>query len=248
MQKKPLIGINIDYKSETKDTAAYFYLAAGYSDCVLRAGGIPVMVPIMDEEDDIEAVLDTLDGFILVGGLDLDPHRDGFMRHTSCRLMSSRREIFDRQLARLIFQRKLPVFGIGVGMQLLNITAGGNLHLHIPEALPNAVPHRDPQDPSHRHGLEITEGSILERIYGDGEIRVNSNHHMAIDEPAPGFIVTARCPDGVIEAIEYNEDGWVAMGTQFHPEAPSATALDFRIIEEFLDEVRVESGLALAAA
>ena len=88
MQKKPLIGINIDYKSETKDTAAYFYLAAGYSDCVLRAGGIPVMVPIMDEEDDIEAVLDTLDGFILVGGLDLDPHRDGFMRHTSCRLMS----------------------------------------------------------------------------------------------------------------------------------------------------------------
>jgi putative glutamine amidotransferase len=120
MQKKPLIGINIDYKSETKDTAAYFYLAAGYSDCVLRAGGIPVMVPIMDEEDDIEAVLDTLDGFILVGGLDLDPHRDGFMRHTSCRLMSARREMFDRQLARLIFQRKLPVFGIGVGMQLLN--------------------------------------------------------------------------------------------------------------------------------
>ena len=62
--------------------AAYFYLAAGYSDCVLRAGGIPVMVPIADEEDDIEAVLDTLDGFILVGGLDLISP-DGFMRHTS---------------------------------------------------------------------------------------------------------------------------------------------------------------------
>ena len=105
-----------------------------------------------------------------------------------------------------------------------------NLHLHIPEALPNAVPHRDPQDPAHRHGLDITPDSILERIYGDGEIRVNSNHHMAIDEVAPGFIVTARCPDGVIEAIEHTEEGWVAMGTQFHPEAPSATAMDFRII------------------
>ena len=71
---------------------------------------------------------------------------------------------------------------------------------------------------------------------------------MAIDEVAPGFTVTARCPDGVIEAIEHTAEGWVAMGTQFHPEAPSATAMDFRIIDEFLDEVRAEAGLQLAAA
>jgi putative glutamine amidotransferase len=78
----------------------------------------------------------------------------------------------------------------------------------------------------------------MERVYGDGEIRVNSMHHMAVDEVAPGFTVTARCPDGVVEAIESDVPGWFAIGTQFHPEADSASALDCRIFEEFIDGVR----------
>jgi putative glutamine amidotransferase len=74
----------------------------------------------------------------------------------------------------------------------------------------------------------------MERVYGEGEIRVNSMHHMAIDAVAPGFTVTARCPDGIVEAIESVTDDWFAIGTQFHPEADSASALDLRIFEEFL--------------
>jgi putative glutamine amidotransferase len=122
-------------------------------------------------------------------------------------------------------------------MQLLNVSEGGNLFLHLAEDMPQAVPHKDPQDPGHRHGLEVTPGSLMERVYGDGEIRVNSMHHMAIDEVAAGFDVTARCPDGVIEAIEYTRQDWFAFGTQFHPEANSASALDQRIFEEFIAEV-----------
>jgi putative glutamine amidotransferase len=117
---------------------------------------------------------------------------------------------------------------------------GVNLFLHIAEDLPSAIPHKDPQDNSHRHGLDVSmeRGSIMERVYGDGEVRVNSMHHMAIDEVAPGFAVTARCPDGVIEAIESRIEGWTALGTQFHPESNSASALDLRIFEEFVDAVR----------
>ena len=74
----------------------------------------------------------------------------------------------------------------------------------------------------------------MERVFGDGEIRVNSMHHMAIDELAPGFIVSARSPDGVIEAFESANDDWWVLGTQFHPEAESASALDVRIFEEWL--------------
>ena len=74
----------------------------------------------------------------------------------------------------------------------------------------------------------------MERVYGEGEIRVNSCHHMAIDEVAPGFMVSARCPDGVIEAIESTQPDWFAIGTQFHPESHSASALDQRIVEEFV--------------
>ena len=134
---------------------------------------------------------------------------------------------------RMVSDRRLPVFGIGVGMQLLNLTEGGNLFLHIPEDMPKALPHKDPLDSAHRHALEVVPGTLMERVYGEGEIRVNSVHHMAVDDIAPGFSVTARCPDGVVEAIESTTD-WLAFGTQFHPESDSASALDLRIFEEFI--------------
>jgi putative glutamine amidotransferase len=235
---KPLIGVNADYRAAKKDSPAFSYLAAGYFDCILAAGGIPVIVPPYEDEADLNCLLDKLNGFVLVGGQDLDPRRDGFMLHPTVRTMDVRRERFDRQLMTLIADRRMPVFGIGVGMQLLNVHQGGNLFLHIPEDLPSAIPHKDPQDPNHRHSLEVVPGSLMERVYGDGEIRVNSMHHMAIDEIAPGFAVTARCPDGVVEAIESIRDDWFALGTQFHPEADSASAIDIRIFEEFIDGVK----------
>jgi putative glutamine amidotransferase len=238
MHCKPLIGLNADYRAATKDSPAFAYLAAGYFNCILRAGGTPVIVPPMDGEEDLNSILDALQGFVMVGGQDLDPRRDGFMLHPTVRPLDARREKSDRMLMRFIAQRRMPVFGIGVGMQLLNVQQGGNLFLHIPEDLPGALPHKDPQDPGHRHGLEVTPGSLMERVYGDGEIRVNSMHHMAIDEVATGFSVTARCPDGVVEAIESRIDDWFAFGTQFHPEANSASALDQRIFEEFIEGTR----------
>ena len=70
--------------------------------------------------------------------------------------------------AAVLSDRRLPVMGIGVGMQLLNVSEGGNLFLHLPEDVPTALPHRDPQDPAHRHGLMVTPGSLMDRVYGDG--------------------------------------------------------------------------------
>lgn len=248
MQLRPLIGLNSDFRAARRDSAAYSFVWSGYYDRIQQAGGVPVIIPPLENEDDINAVLDTLHGFVLVGGQDLDPRRDGFMTHPSVRSMDARREEFDRMLIQSISDRRMPVFGIGVGMQLLNVSQGGNLFLHLPEDLPDAVPHKDPLDTAHRHSLEIVPGSLMERVYGDGEIRVNSMHHMAVDEVARGFIATARCPDGVIEAIESELDDWFAIGTQFHPEADSASALDIRIFEEFLDGVRANMALLRVAA
>jgi len=243
MNFKPLIGLNADYRAAKKDAPAISYVYAGYYNAVIAAGGIPVMLPPLGSEDDLEAVLDKLHGFVLVGSAgDLDPRLDGFLLHTSVRPMDSRRELFDRMLIRQIADRRLPVMGIGSGMQLLNISQGGNLFLHLPEDMPEAIPHKDPSDPEHRHALSVVPGSLMERIYGDGEIRVNSMHHMAIDEVARGFTATARCPDGVIEAIESTRDDWFAIGTQFHPESDSASALDIRIFEEFVDGIRERLG------
>jgi putative glutamine amidotransferase len=234
MRAKPMIGLNADFRSAKKDAPAFTFIAAGYYDAIAAVGGIPIVLPPLANEADLSRILALLDGVVLVGGADLDPRRDGFMLHPTVRPMEGRREDFDRLLMRLASDRRLPLFGIGAGMQLLNVSQGGNLYLHIPEDLPKAIPHKDPMDPAHRHGLEVVPGSLMERVYGDGEIRVNSMHHMAVDEVAPGFRVTARCGDGVIEAIESTRDDWFAIGTQFHPESDSASALDVRIFEEFL--------------
>jgi putative glutamine amidotransferase len=238
MPRKPLVGLNADYRPSRKEGPALSFIAAGYYNAIQAAGGVPVILPPMDRPEDAERVLDTLQAFVLVGGGDLDPRRDGYQLHSSVRLMDPRREVFDRMLMGLIAERRLPVFGIGAGMQLLNVSQGGTLFLHLPEELPSAVPHRDPHDPEHRHSLEVVFGTLMERVFGDGEIRVNSMHHQAVDDVAPGFQVSARCPDGVIEAIESTQEDWWAIGTQFHPEAESASALDIRIFEEFLDGVR----------
>ena len=246
--RKPLIGLNADFRSSQGLQPAFSVVAAGYYDCILQAGGLPVVVPPLTDEDDINEMLSRLDGFVMVGGADLDPRRDGFMRHPSFRPLDIRRENFDRKLMYAISEQKLPVFGIGVGMQLMNVTMGGNLYLHLPEDVPTAIPHKDPQDPNHRHSLDVVPGTLIERVYGDGEIRVSSRHHMAIEELAPGFQVSARCPDGIIEAIESEIAGWFAIGTQFHPENGAATALDVRIFEEFIFGIReFAGGLRVAA-
>jgi len=229
-----MIGLNADYFSAAQNRPAYSLVVAGYYDAIIAAGGIPVVLPPLDEDDDLEMFLERLDGFLLVGGRDLDPRNDGFMLHPTVRPMDARREKFDRRLCKMLCDRRTPLFAIGAGMQLLNVTMGGNLFLHIPEDMPKAIPHKDPHDPSHRHGLCIEPNTLMEQIYGDGEVRVNSRHHMAIDEVGKGFAVTARCADGVVEAIESKVDGWFALGTQFHPESESASALDIRLFEEFI--------------
>ncbi|MGA2616815.1 MAG: gamma-glutamyl-gamma-aminobutyrate hydrolase family protein [Thermoguttaceae bacterium] len=242
MASKPVIGVNADFRAARKDMPAFSYLTAGYYDCLLKAGAVPVVIPPMKLESDLAQLLDALDGIVLGGGADLDPRIDGFMLHPSIHLLDRRREEFDRLLMCLAAERQMPLLGIGVGMQLLNVSQGGNLFLHIAEDLPRALPHLDASDPNHRHALVVEPGTLMERVYGEGEIRVNSMHHMAVDEVAPGFAVTARCPDGVVEAIESTTDDWFALGTQFHPEAESASALDLRIFEEFVAGAAVRAG------
>ncbi|GHT18242.1 gamma-glutamyl-gamma-aminobutyrate hydrolase [Planctomycetales bacterium] len=241
MPRKPLIGINTDYRNAQKGVPALSVIFSGYYDSLLQAGALPVVIPPYPEDKDLDAnleqIVSMLDGVVMVGGGDLDPRRDGYMLHSSVKLLDERRETFDRFLIEKVAEHRVPLLAIGTGMQLLNVSQGGTLYLHIPEDLPKALPHRDAMDPSHRHGLVVEKGSLMERVYGDNDIRVNSMHHMSIDDVAPGFLVTGRCPDGVVEAIESLQRDWFAVGTQFHPESPSATALDGLIFKEFVHNI-----------
>lgn len=224
---------------------AFSILCSGYYESILRSGGIPVAIPLLEERADVAQVLNTLDAVVMVGGEDLDPILQGYERHYSVRVMDERRELFDRMLLEEVSRRKMPLLGIGAGMQLLNVFHGGTLYFDISEDLPNALPHMVKDLFLNRHAMTIEMGTFMETIYGDGDIRVNSRHHQCVCEVAPGFRATGWCPDGVIEVIESQDPSWFAVGTQFHPECgKTASALDMRIFEEFIANITGEVHLA----
>jgi putative glutamine amidotransferase len=235
-KSKPVIGINSDFRPEKKDSFAFSWTHAGYFDSVTAAGGIPLVIPPLASDDDLKQIVRTLDGIVLTGcKLDLDPVRMGLDKHPSTRPMPTRREDFDRRLAKFAFDMKVPVLAIGSGMQLLNVICGGTLFQHISEDILKPLHHRDPVEDRLRHIIEIVPGTRMDTIYGPGEIRVNSDHHMAVDQLASMFKVSATCPDGVIEAYESADDRWFVIGVQFHPESHTASALDMQVFESFLD-------------
>jgi putative glutamine amidotransferase len=248
-QTRPLIGMNADFMPASKHTQAQARLHAGYFDAVLAAGGLPVILPPLGKEPEINAFLDRVDGFVLTGGLDLDPRRAGQPTHPAVQPMAERREENDRLLVRCLLRREIPVLGIGLGMQQLNVALGGALYLHLPEDLPRALPHFDPScSGPHRHAVLLESNTRMDEIYGGGEIRVNSAHHQAVREVASKLRVSALAPDGVIEAIEAADPGWFCIGVQWHPESETASALDMQLFECFIQAcIRQAAPLQLAA-
>ena len=148
--------------------------------------------------------------------------------------MAERRDDSDRLLLKLVLERQMPVLGVGLGMQQINVAFGGTLFMHLPEDLPRAMPHKDPTGQTHRHIVLIEPGTRLEEIYGGGEIRVNSAHHQAVRQVGAGLRPAALAPDGVIEAVESTRPDWFCIGVQWHPESETASALDLQLFECFI--------------
>jgi putative glutamine amidotransferase len=154
--------------------------------------------------------------------------------HPSVRPIAERREESDRLLLRRAVERQVPILAIGLGMQHLNVVCGGSLYLHLPEELPRALPHQDRTGEPHRHAIAVQPGTRLDDIYGGGEVLVNSAHHQAVRQVGAGLRVSARAPDGVIEAIEAEDPQWFCVGVQWQPDSVTASALDMQLFEAFV--------------
>ncbi len=234
-QTKPVILINGDFRPTKKDGCALSWFNTGYYDSIVAAGGLPLLLPPFASDADLKQALQMCDGVVLAGcAQDLDPVKLGMQPHPHTRPMPIRREEFDRRLARMAVEMRIPMVAIGGGMQTLNVVCGGSLIQHVAEEVPKALHHRDPVDKPNRHIIEIIEGTRCWDIYGPGEIRVNSDHHMAVAQLAPLFKVSAKAPDGVIECYESIDSGWFCLGVQWHPEDDSASALDMQIFQELM--------------
>lgn len=232
---RPVIGIVTDLVAPIQG-GSFTKLATGYIDCVLAAGGFPLLIPPMPKDHfaDLDQYLGQCQGVIVTGGQDLDPKKAGLPTSQQVRPMPSRREDSDRYLFSRIVERKTPIFGIGVGMQLINVYFGGTLYLHLPFDNPKAMPHCDPSGQVHRHMVMLEANTLLDDIYGGGEIRVNSMHHQAVNQLGKRLRIAAKAPDGVVEAIESTDPNWFCLGVQWHPECDTAAKLDMQLFENFV--------------
>lgn len=233
---RPLIGVSTDFYA-AKNSQPHARLNAAYYDAVLAAGGLPIVLPPFRKENypEVDRLLDMVSGVVMVGGLDLDPRRNGQQLTNTVQPMHPRREDADRHLIARVTERRTPLLAIGSSMQLLNVHLGGTLFLHLPADNPKAIPHFDPSGGPHRHMVNVVPRSTLEDIFGAPEHRVNSTHHQAVNQLGRRLRVGARSPDGVIEAIETTDEMWFCIGTQWHPECETASALDRQLFDNLVE-------------
>ena len=190
---------------------------AYYTDSVEKAGGLPLLLHPLSSEEDLLQVLDMANGVILTGSNDIDPTLYGHERHEKTKLMHRRREKFVMELARLVYERDVPVLAICGGFQSLAVTLGGSLVQHIPDSFDNALQHFTSTTKAPPHEVEIDKTSMLHSIAGKSPLQTNSYHHQALDKVPASLTVTAHSTDGVIEAYEDTQKRF-CLGVQWHPE------------------------------
>jgi len=234
---RPVIGVTLDSEEPGGYSRLPWYaLRENYCAAVMRAGGLPILLP--HEVEQVDAYLDRLDGLIVTGGnFDVDPSLFGDdSRHPTVKT-KARRTAFELAATRGALDRDLPLLGICGGQQLLNVVLGGTLIQHIPDEVGGALAHEQPNPRDQPgHLVRVIHGTLLRRICQTDELAVNSAHHQAAKAVGPGVVVNAIAADGVIEGIEAPARRF-CLGVQWHPEY-AISAGDERIFEAFVASCR----------
>lgn len=242
---KPVIGITCNY--DIKDEVGlvshmgiagqkWHFIADNYIDCVERAGGIPVLIPICANIETVKQMVSRMDGILISGGHDVNPQEYGQNAKGYCGTIIPARDRQDVELTKYVLnETDKPILGICRGIQIMNVATGGTLYQdleieggfqhHFTDMYPlNAITHE----------VTIKSGTRIHSIYGKEEIGVNSFHHQAVKDLGEGFTATAVSVDGVTEAIEMEGSRFVA-ATQWHPEMMYDSEEQFQIFQAFVD-------------
>lgn len=229
--RRPRIALTTYYQEGSWGvwTSVAAIVPGAYVEAVADAGGTPVLLPPVGTDT---SVLDLVDGLIVIGGVDVDPQFYGAERHEKTTSQPSRDE-HDLALTRAALERGLPLFAICRGAQILNVALGGTLIQHLPDVDPDAA--RYQPEPGRYGRVEFTTepGSRCRELLGE-TAESPCYHHQGLDTVAEGLAVTARAPDGTVEAVETTTGGWT-LGVQFHPEE---NRRDARLFEGFVRVAR----------
>jgi len=186
---------------------------------VERAGGVPILIPIFDDLDELQTLLPRLDGLLLSGGIDVDPGNYHEEPHPLLSETNPKLDTLEITMARWAYEENVPMLGICRGMQVLNVALGGSLYQDLGALYPNSLRHAlwDLPRTTIGHSISIEAGSRMEQILGTSELRANSLHHQAVKTPGQGVRVSGRAEDGVVELIEVPGHRFM-VGVQCHPE------------------------------
>lgn len=211
----PIIGI-----SGSRDGAqGQLFVRENYVQAVMRAGGLPVLLPRTKERSEADALLGRLDGLLLAGGVDVEPARYGETTLPVCGEIDPERDAFEMLAIDLALTRGLPVFGICRGIQALAVALGGALYQDVAAQLGIDAGRHSQQPPYDcpAHAVRFEPNGLFERVTCARTAQVNSMHHQAVKDPGPYLIVEGRSEDGIIEAVRMaGRDDVFAV--QYHPE------------------------------
>jgi putative glutamine amidotransferase len=216
---RPLIGIpcQADFREGSK--RPIYANNRAYVHALEDAGGIPVLIPILNDISVLEALLTRLDGLLLSGGGDIDSLRYQAEPHPLLGSVDKRLDEIEFSLARWALDAAMPVLGVCRGMQLLNVACGGTLYQDLGDEYAGAMEHcrRDLPRKTLIHSVRVEAGSRMERLLGTNKLCINSLHHQAIKVPGKNVIISGRAEDGVAELMEVTDQRFV-VGIQGHPE------------------------------
>lgn len=228
--KKILISSGMTYCEDDKLNTL---VPMAYSRAVAKAGGVPIIVPAILDEEVIDYYVNMCDGYLFTGGLDIHPLIYGEDMILETKKYDKLRDDFEIKLLDKIKENNKPIFGICRGMQLINAYFGGTLYQDLKLAGFN-LNHNNPQNIlDGTHFVNNEEDSIMRDIFGE-KVFVNSYHHQAVKKVAPGFRVTSRASDSVVEAMEFEGDKYIHL-VQFHPEMMIENYPEFvKLFEDFI--------------
>jgi len=237
MQRKPVIGLTLDYE-ETDGYSQYPWYAMrhNYMRVIADLGATPIALP--HEPDCVAHYINIIDGLLVTGGrFDIAPNLYGDTQVHNAVETKEKRTQFEWEIATQALKANMPLLGICGGEQLLNVVLGGSLVQYIPDEIAGAINHRqDEKRHLPTHDIYIAEGSLLHKIAGVSETVVNSSHQQSVKTPGKGVIVNAKAPDGVIEGIEVPDRDF-CLGVQWHPEF-LLSKTDHNIFEHFIQAAK----------
>ena len=218
---RPRIGITSWHRNDADRLERWVAIRDTYTGAIRAAGGLPIILPIGDDDPDLIAgYLATLDGLLFTGGEDIAPAYYGEPRDEHCQEPDPERDLFEIHLARAGLDRRVPVLGICRGLQVLNVAAGGTLYQDI-ACRPGTRDYHSTSLANRGqliHRVRLVQGSRLRGIMGVAESQVTSTHHQFVKDLAPGFRVSAEsAEDGIVEGIERTEVPFL-LAVQWHPE------------------------------